>query len=129
VPDVHFYRCDVTDTPAVEEVCKEIRQSHGEATVLVNNAGIAIGKTVLKVMKVQTRVSLKLTISPDDQRRMRKAIQGQSYLPSRFDPRVSTGHAAQEEGPYCHNCVHGLVRCSSRLARLLLLENWSTIYK
>jgi all-trans-retinol dehydrogenase (NAD+) len=49
VPDVHFYKCDVTDTPAVEELCKEIRRSHGEATVLVNNAGIGIGKTVLEV--------------------------------------------------------------------------------
>jgi all-trans-retinol dehydrogenase (NAD+) len=49
VPDVHFYKCDVTDTPAVEDLCKEIRRSHGEATVLVNNAGIGIGKTVLEV--------------------------------------------------------------------------------
>jgi NAD(P)-dependent dehydrogenase (short-subunit alcohol dehydrogenase family) len=49
VPDVHFYRCDVADTPAVEELCKEIRQRHGEATVLINNAGIGIGKTVLDV--------------------------------------------------------------------------------
>lgn len=46
---MHFYRCDVTDTPAVEDVCKEIRQTHGEATVLINNAGIGIGKTVLDV--------------------------------------------------------------------------------
>jgi all-trans-retinol dehydrogenase (NAD+) len=49
VPDVHFYRCDVSDTSAVEELCKEIRQRHGEATVLINNAGIGIGKTVLDV--------------------------------------------------------------------------------
>jgi len=46
--DVHFYKCDITDTPAVEALCKEIRDTHGEATVLVNNAGIAIGKTVLE---------------------------------------------------------------------------------
>ena len=49
VPSVHFYKLDVTDTSAVEEVCKEIKQTHGEATVLVNNAGIGIGKTVLEV--------------------------------------------------------------------------------
>jgi NAD(P)-dependent dehydrogenase (short-subunit alcohol dehydrogenase family) len=46
---VHFYKCDVTDTPAVEALCKEIKQTHGEATVLVNNAGIGIGKVVLEV--------------------------------------------------------------------------------
>ena len=49
MPGVHFYRCDVTDTPAVEDLCTEIRQTHGEATVLINNAGIGIGKTVLDV--------------------------------------------------------------------------------
>jgi len=49
VSGVHFYKCDITDTPAVEALCKEIRDTHGEATVLVNNAGIGIGKTVLEV--------------------------------------------------------------------------------
>jgi all-trans-retinol dehydrogenase (NAD+) len=49
VADVHFYKCDITDTTAVERVCHEIRQSHGEATVLINNAGIGTGKTVLDV--------------------------------------------------------------------------------
>ncbi|KAF1809544.1 NAD(P)-binding protein [Eremomyces bilateralis CBS 781.70] len=48
LPDVHFYKCDITDTPIVESRCKEIRETHGEATVLVNNAGIGIGKTVLE---------------------------------------------------------------------------------
>jgi NAD(P)-dependent dehydrogenase (short-subunit alcohol dehydrogenase family) len=50
---VHFYKCDVTDTPAVEALCKEIKQTHGEATVLVNNAGIGIGKVVLEVCLFQ----------------------------------------------------------------------------
>jgi all-trans-retinol dehydrogenase (NAD+) len=48
VSDVHFYQCDITDTPVVESLCKQIRDTHGEATVLVNNAGIGIGKTVLE---------------------------------------------------------------------------------
>lgn len=49
MPDVHFYRCDITETSAVEEICREIRQAHGDASVLINNAGIGIGKTVLEV--------------------------------------------------------------------------------
>jgi all-trans-retinol dehydrogenase (NAD+) len=49
VDGVHFYECDLSDTSAVEDVCKEIRRTHGEATVLVNNAGIGTGKTVLEV--------------------------------------------------------------------------------
>jgi all-trans-retinol dehydrogenase (NAD+) len=37
----------------VEGLCKEIRQTHGEATVLINNAGVGIGKTVLDVRNFQ----------------------------------------------------------------------------
>jgi len=55
VADVHFYKCDVTDTPAVEDLCKEIRRTHGEATVLINNAGIGTGKTVLDVRRTVVR--------------------------------------------------------------------------
>jgi short-subunit dehydrogenase len=51
---VHFYRCDLTDTAAVEEICKEIKQTHGDASVLVNNAGIGTGKTVLEVIFAYT---------------------------------------------------------------------------
>ncbi|KAJ4368756.1 hypothetical protein N0V83_005838 [Neocucurbitaria cava] len=53
LPNVHFYRCDVTDTPAVEEVCKEIRRVHGDPSVLINNAGIGIGKTVLETSNAE----------------------------------------------------------------------------
>jgi all-trans-retinol dehydrogenase (NAD+) len=49
VDGVPFYKCDITNTAAVEKVCHEIRQTHGEATVLINNAGIGTGKTVLDV--------------------------------------------------------------------------------
>lgn len=55
VQDVYFYRCDVTDTPMVETLCKEIRQTHGDASVLINNAGIGIGKTVLEVLPLILR--------------------------------------------------------------------------
>lgn len=65
MPDVHFYRCDVADTPAVEEMCKEIRQRHGEATVLINNAGIGIGKTVLDVSAIPTSPTMLLIASAD----------------------------------------------------------------
>jgi hypothetical protein len=59
VPDVHFYRCDITDTPAVVALCSEIRQTHGEASVLINNAGIGTAKTVLDVNKpVDSHINL-----------------------------------------------------------------------
>ncbi|KAF2107397.1 hypothetical protein BDV96DRAFT_298962 [Lophiotrema nucula] len=51
--DVYFYRCDVTDTPAVVNLCDEIRKTHGNPSVLINNAGIGIGKTVLETSNEQ----------------------------------------------------------------------------
>jgi all-trans-retinol dehydrogenase (NAD+) len=50
VSGVHFYQCDLADTPAVEALCQSIREAHGEVSVLINNAGITYGKTILNVM-------------------------------------------------------------------------------
>lgn len=49
LPDVHFYQCDITDTGALEGLCEQIRAEHGTVSVLVNNAGIGVGKTLLEV--------------------------------------------------------------------------------
>jgi all-trans-retinol dehydrogenase (NAD+) len=47
---VTFYQCDITDSEAVQDTCKQIRTRHGDATVLVNNAGIGTkGRSVLEV--------------------------------------------------------------------------------
>ncbi|KIW00129.1 hypothetical protein, variant [Verruconis gallopava] len=62
LPDVHFYKCDVTDTPAVEALCKAIKEEHGEATVLVNNAGIGIGKTVLETTNAESERLFKVNL-------------------------------------------------------------------
>lgn len=45
IPDVHFYQCDITDTSTLEGLCEE----HGTVSVLINNAGIGVGKTILDV--------------------------------------------------------------------------------
>ncbi|GAA6028068.1 hypothetical protein JCM8097_001856 [Rhodosporidiobolus ruineniae] len=42
-----FYKCDVTDPKAIAEVAKQVRADLGHPTVLINNAGIARGKTIL----------------------------------------------------------------------------------
>jgi all-trans-retinol dehydrogenase (NAD+) len=52
VPDVYFYQCDITDTPAVERLCQQIKRKYGTVSVLINNAGIGIGKTILEVSEV-----------------------------------------------------------------------------
>lgn len=49
LPDVHFYQCDITDTSALEAMCAQIKKEHGTVSVLINNAGIGIGKSLLEV--------------------------------------------------------------------------------
>lgn len=89
MPGVYFYRCDLADTARVEEVCKEIKREHGDVSVLINNAGIGIGKTVLEV---RCCVSLPLMryrltkLCPDDQCREREALPSQSPLASCSHP-------------------------------------------
>jgi len=37
---IHFFKCDLTDDEGWSSVAEEIRQQHGDPTVIVNNAGI-----------------------------------------------------------------------------------------
>lgn len=46
-PNVHFYAVNVTDASAVEQVAKTIKQEVGDPTVLINNAGVITGQTIL----------------------------------------------------------------------------------
>ncbi|KAF2965150.1 hypothetical protein GQX73_g8414 [Xylaria multiplex] len=47
-PRVHYFKCDITSTTSLAEVAKEIRAKVGEPTILINNAGVARGKTILE---------------------------------------------------------------------------------
>ncbi|TEA21282.1 Dehydrogenase RED2 [Colletotrichum sidae] len=45
--NVHYFKCDITSTEKLAAVAKDIRDRVGHPTVLINNAGVARGKTVL----------------------------------------------------------------------------------
>jgi all-trans-retinol dehydrogenase (NAD+) len=45
---VHYYKVDLTNAASVKEVGAKIRAEVGDPTILVNNAGIARGKTILE---------------------------------------------------------------------------------
>ncbi|KAF8867145.1 NAD(P)-binding protein [Acephala macrosclerotiorum] len=45
--NVAFYQCDVTSTKNIAAVAKEIRKDHGDPTVIINNAGVAMCRTIL----------------------------------------------------------------------------------
>lgn len=46
-PHVHYYKCDITSPATIHEVAERIRKEVGAPTVLINNAGVARGKTIL----------------------------------------------------------------------------------
>lgn len=52
---VVFYEVDVTADERVHEVAERVRREVGDPTVLINNAGIAIGKPVLELTAEQVR--------------------------------------------------------------------------
>lgn len=52
---VRFYQCDITSTEDITEAANSIRASFGRPTVLINNAGICTGKTILGTTPEQTR--------------------------------------------------------------------------
>ncbi|OAA73284.1 dehydrogenase/reductase SDR family member 8 precursor [Cordyceps fumosorosea ARSEF 2679] len=44
---VHHYKCDLRSPASVQEVAERVRIEVGQPTVLINNAGVARGKTIL----------------------------------------------------------------------------------
>ncbi|CEQ41848.1 SPOSA6832_03603 [Sporobolomyces salmonicolor] len=60
--NVKYYRCDVTDPRAIAEVAKKVRAEIGEPTVLINNAGIARGKTILDTKPEEFLLTYKVNV-------------------------------------------------------------------
>lgn len=46
-PNVHYYKCDLTSAEEIKAVAARVRSEVGDPTILVNNAGVARGKTIL----------------------------------------------------------------------------------
>jgi short-subunit dehydrogenase len=53
--NVFFFKVDVTSSSSIKSVAEEIRAKHGEPTILVNNAGIATGTTILNGSEEKVR--------------------------------------------------------------------------
>lgn len=47
-PKISFFRCDVTNPESVKDVAQTIQGTIGHPTILINNAGIGAGKSILK---------------------------------------------------------------------------------
>lgn len=55
VPTVHFFEVDITSSAKIQAVAQKIRRDHGEPTVLINNAGIGMNKTILDETEAEIR--------------------------------------------------------------------------
>lgn len=56
-PTVTYYNCDITSTAAISTVANTIRTVHGAPTILINNAGVARGKTILDSTESDVRLT------------------------------------------------------------------------
>ncbi|KUJ20450.1 NAD(P)-binding protein [Mollisia scopiformis] len=62
--NVAFYQCDVTSPENIAAVAEEIRKDHGDPTVLINNAGIGLCRTILGAKEQHIRKTFEVnTIS------------------------------------------------------------------
>ncbi|KAK3997875.1 hypothetical protein QBC44DRAFT_354361 [Cladorrhinum sp. PSN332] len=61
--NLHFYQADLSKPEVIRDVCARIRKEVGHPTVLVNNAGIARGFSVLEGSFADTEVTLKTNLT------------------------------------------------------------------
>ncbi|KAI5367363.1 Putative short-chain dehydrogenase/reductase SDR, NAD(P)-binding domain superfamily [Septoria linicola] len=47
-PKIHYFKCNVTDRKQVAEVARQIREQHGDPSILINNAGISSEGPILE---------------------------------------------------------------------------------
>ncbi|KAI3328927.1 NAD(P)-binding protein [Xylariaceae sp. AK1471] len=59
-PKVYYFKCDITSAASLAEVAKNIRSQVGEPTILVNNAGVARGKTILETSEKDLRFTFEV---------------------------------------------------------------------
>lgn len=52
---IHYFECDITSSDAIASAATCIRSTLGTPTVLINNAGICTGQTILSGTEAQTR--------------------------------------------------------------------------
>ncbi|EPS44067.1 hypothetical protein H072_1958 [Dactylellina haptotyla CBS 200.50] len=60
--NVYFYKCDITSTSKLAEVAEEIRINVGNPTIIVNNAGVARGNTILDATEKDIRFTFDVNI-------------------------------------------------------------------
>jgi short-subunit dehydrogenase len=58
--NVFYYKCDITSPSTISAVAAEIRKDVGEPTILINNAGVARGKSILESSEKDVRFTFEV---------------------------------------------------------------------
>lgn len=61
-PNISFFKVDVNSSPSINEAAVQIREKVGEPTVLINNAGIGFGGTILEAPEKNIRATLNVNL-------------------------------------------------------------------
>ncbi|KAK4057449.1 hypothetical protein OIO90_001518 [Microbotryomycetes sp. JL221] len=62
VKGVKYFKCDVTDSTAVADVAKQVRQQIGDPTIIINNAGILRGGSLLENTTESMMLTFKVNV-------------------------------------------------------------------
>ncbi|CCC06185.1 hypothetical protein SMACR_00403 [Sordaria macrospora] len=60
--NVHYFKCDLTNRANVASVAQEVRKKVGDPTVLINNAGVVQGRTVLETTEKDLRFTFDVNL-------------------------------------------------------------------
>lgn len=57
---VHYFKCDITSKQQLAAVAKDIRSQVGHPTVLINNAGVVRGKSIIDASEKDIRFTFEV---------------------------------------------------------------------
>jgi short-subunit dehydrogenase len=58
--NAYFYRADITSSSVVKEVGNQIRNEHGNPTILINNAGVGFRDPILDASEERIRLTMEV---------------------------------------------------------------------
>ncbi|KAF7872631.1 hypothetical protein EAF04_003549 [Stromatinia cepivora] len=96
--NVHYYKCDITSPSTISTVASRIRSEVGNPTVLINNAGVARGKSILDSTEKDVRFTFDVNT-------------------------ISHYFTAKEFVPYMVSKNHGMIVTIASLAAYITVPN------
>lgn len=57
---IHYFHCDITSSSSIAAIAPSIRTTIGPPTILIHNAGLCTGQTILRGTEAQTRQTFEL---------------------------------------------------------------------